>query len=76
MVDDSETNRLLLRELVESPRRRVTLASSGEEALALAQQQLYDLVLMDIRMGGMDGVETAVRSGNSVPSGPNDRLSR
>ncbi|MBY5925524.1 MULTISPECIES: ATP-binding protein [Halomonas] len=59
VVDDSETNRLLLRELVESPRRRVTLASSGEEALALAQQQLYDLVLMDIRMGGMDGVETA-----------------
>ncbi|KJZ12371.1 hypothetical protein TW86_12110 [Halomonas sp. S2151] len=58
IVDDSETNRLLLRELVEGPERRVTLATSGEEALALAQQQLYDMVLMDIRMGGMDGVET------------------
>ncbi|GEN22495.1 histidine kinase [Halomonas cupida] len=57
IVDDSEPNRLLLKELIEGPSRRLTLASSGEEAIALAQQQDFDMVLMDIRMKGIDGVE-------------------
>ncbi|WP_346302041.1 ATP-binding protein, partial [Halomonas sp. BM-2019] len=57
-VDDTESNRLLLRELLQGPGIVVTPAASGEEALALAQRQPYDLVLMDIRMPGMDGVET------------------
>ncbi|WP_302142163.1 ATP-binding protein [Halomonas alkalicola] len=55
-VDDTESNRLLLRELVAGPGIEVSLAASGEEALALARQQPFDLVLMDIRMPGMDGV--------------------
>ena len=58
VVDDSETNRLLLKELIQGPGREVTLVASGEEALALAQQRVFDLVLMDIRMHGMDGIET------------------
>lgn len=57
IVDDSEPNRLLLKELIEGPSRRLTLASSGEEAIALAHQQDFDLVLMDIRMKGVDGFE-------------------
>jgi two-component system sensor histidine kinase BarA len=36
----------------------VDLAASGEEALAMFQAGHYDLVLMDIRMPGMDGVQT------------------
>ena len=55
-VDDTESNRLLLRELVAGPGIEVRLAASGEEALALAREQTFDLVLMDIRMPGMDGV--------------------
>ncbi|MFY0992508.1 ATP-binding protein [Halomonas sp. C05BenzN] len=57
-VDDTESNRLLLRELIQRPGLVVDLAASGEEALAMAQERCYDLVLMDIRMPGMDGVET------------------
>ncbi|MCA1770151.1 MAG: response regulator [Halomonas sp.] len=57
-VDDTESNRLLLRELIAGPGVEVSLAASGEEALALAREQAFDLVLMDIRMPGMDGVET------------------
>lgn len=57
-VDDSESNRLLLRELLAAPGLEIRLASSGEEALMVARQQVFDLVLMDIRMPGMDGVET------------------
>ncbi|MBS9402175.1 response regulator [Halomonas sp. TRM85114] len=58
VVDDTESNRLLLRELISQPGIDIELAASGEEALAMAQGQRYDLVLMDIRMPGMDGVET------------------
>ena len=36
-------------------------ASSGSEALALVEQLRPDLVLLDVRMPGMDGVETARR---------------
>ncbi|MFO8046255.1 MAG: ATP-binding protein [Halomonas sp.] len=57
-VDDTESNRLLLSELITGPGVQVSLAASGEEALALAREHTFDLVLMDIRMPGMDGVET------------------
>ncbi|ATJ82281.1 ATP-binding protein [Halomonas beimenensis] len=58
VVDDTESNRLLLKELIQGPELEVGLAASGEEALAMAQETRFDLVLMDIRMRGMDGVET------------------
>ncbi|OBX35823.1 signal transduction histidine-protein kinase BarA [Halomonas elongata] len=59
-VDDTESNRLLLKELILGAGSgvEVSLAASGEEALALARHTTFDLVLMDIRMQGMDGVET------------------
>ncbi|MDR5868210.1 ATP-binding protein [Halomonas koreensis] len=58
VVDDTESNRLLLKELIGGPQLEVGLAASGEEALAMAQETRFDVVLMDIRMRGMDGVET------------------
>ncbi|MFG6178172.1 ATP-binding protein [Halomonas sp. THAF12] len=58
VVDDTESNRLLLQELIRGPQLEVSLAASGEEALAMAQETHFDVVLMDIRMSGMDGVET------------------
>ncbi|MDI5985569.1 ATP-binding protein [Halomonas sp. M4R5S39] len=58
VVDDTESNRVLLRELIQRPGIEVELAASGEEALAMAQERRYAMVLMDIRMPGMDGVET------------------
>ncbi|APE29697.1 histidine kinase [Halomonas aestuarii] len=59
VVDDTESNRLLLRELLAGSGVTVTLVSSGTEALSLAHRRDFDLVLMDIRMAGMDGLETA-----------------
>jgi len=55
-VDDNDANRRLLGELLAGPGLEVTLASSGEQALALGHRQHFDLVLMDIRMPGMDGI--------------------
>ncbi|TFH85443.1 response regulator [Billgrantia azerbaijanica] len=60
VVDDNASNRRLLRELLSRPALAVEEAASGEEALALAEGQRFDLVLMDIRMPGMDGVETTL----------------
>ncbi len=64
IVDDNETNRLILREMLVRNRAKVTEASSGAEALAeLARARAagrpYRLMLLDYRMPGMDGVEVA-----------------
>ncbi|MGQ4877330.1 ATP-binding protein [Billgrantia sp. LNSP4103-1] len=58
VVDDNTINRRLLRELLKRPGLELAEAKSGEEALALAEGETFQLVLMDIRMPGMDGIET------------------
>ncbi|WP_232090645.1 ATP-binding protein [Billgrantia diversa] len=58
VVDDNAINRRLLRELLQRPGLELIEADSGEEALAMAEGRSFQLVLMDIRMPGMDGVET------------------
>ncbi|WP_111412322.1 HAMP domain-containing sensor histidine kinase [Billgrantia lactosivorans] len=58
VVDDNGINRRLLRELLQRPGLELVEAASGEEALALAESPPFHLVLMDIRMPGMDGIET------------------
>ncbi|MCE8051401.1 response regulator [Halomonas daqingensis] len=57
VVDDNTINRRLLRELLQRPGLELAEAASGEEALALAEGEAFHLVLMDIRMPGMDGIE-------------------
>lgn len=46
----------------------VAEANDGHQALALAQEMLPDIVLMDIKMGDWDGVTATRRIRNSVPS--------
>ncbi|EWH02938.1 ATP-binding protein [Halomonas sp. BC04] len=58
VVDDNASNRRLLKDMLQRPGLWIEEAGSGEEALALAESERFDLVLMDIRMPGMDGVET------------------
>jgi two-component system, NarL family, sensor histidine kinase BarA len=57
VVDDILSNRLLVKELLDQAGLECLLAASGEEALALAHEHSVGLVLMDIRMPGMNGVE-------------------
>lgn len=58
IVDDNASNRELLKAMLETEQLRVTLAGSGQEALTFALNHTADIVLMDIRMPGMDGVQT------------------
>ncbi len=57
IVDDEEGIRLLYKEEFEEEGCEVVLAASGEEALEKLEHEKVDLVLLDIKMPGMDGIE-------------------
>ena len=58
IVDDDEHQRLLYQEEFERDGYTAVLASSGQEAVAIVAAQDVDVVVLDIAMPGMDGVET------------------
>jgi two-component system invasion response regulator UvrY len=62
-VDDQAVFRRVAREVIEATAgfRALGEASCGEEALRLADQVDPDLVLVDVRMPGIDGLETTRR---------------
>lgn len=66
LVDDREENLLVLRKILSSSGAQLIEAKSGSEALALAFQQDFALVLMDVNMPDMSGYE-AVSLINSSP---------
>jgi signal transduction histidine kinase len=59
IVDDDPGSRVALRELLEGPGQEVILADSGEEALRRILKRDFAVILLDVRMPGMDGFETA-----------------
>lgn len=59
LVDDEETVRYVISQTLEEQGCRVTSASDGEEALGLLEETDYDLILLDLRIPGMSGWETA-----------------
>ena len=60
-VDDNPDNLKLIRTLLEDLGVDVSDAGNGEDALTLLNQKPFDLVLTDIQMPGMDGLELAQR---------------
>jgi DNA-binding NtrC family response regulator len=58
IVDDEERFRINLHKILRSQGLTVTSKSSGAEALEELKLQPYDVVLLDIRMPGMDGLTT------------------
>lgn len=61
VVDDNALNRDLVMALLEQHQFVLDQASNGQEALDAVMNTRYDLVLMDIQMPGMDGLETTTK---------------
>ena len=59
LAEDNPVNALLVQTLLKREGCTVELAGTGEEALQALARGRYDLVLMDMRMPGMDGPSTA-----------------
>jgi len=57
LAEDNPVNQLLASRLLEKRGHRVVVAANGREALAALEKESYDLVLMDIQMPEMDGLE-------------------
>jgi CheY-like chemotaxis protein len=65
LVEDNHVNQMLALRLLEKQGHEVVLAGNGREALDVVSRQSFDLVLMDLQMPEMDGLETtaAIRAG-------------
>jgi len=61
VVDDELANRRVLEAILVPEGFRVIQAKTGNEALALVEHEVVDLVLLDILMPGIDGIETCRR---------------
>lgn len=58
VVDDSATNRLVAKHMLTSFGVEVVTAEDGMQALSLASAKLFNLILLDISMPGIDGYQT------------------
>ena len=61
LVEDNETNMKLSLFLLESAKHTVLTATNAEAGLALAREQHPDLILMDIQLPGMDGLQATAQ---------------
>lgn len=64
-VDDNPANLTLVRETLKD-RYKVSVVTSGEQALRFLEKKQPDLILLDVCMPGMDGIET-LKHINQIP---------
>ena len=67
LAEDIHINAFLAKTVLEKARHRVDVAQSGAEVLELLQAGEYDLILMDIEMPVMDGIQATrqIRNGGA-----------
>lgn len=71
LVDDDPVNREVGEAILNRLGHRPTLAGNGASAVALARDHAFDVILMDLHMPDMDGVEAASRIGKlDLPKTP------
>ena len=61
LCEDNELNQRLIRAILSEKGYSIDLAENGEKGLKLAEENTYDLILMDIQMPLMDGYETTLK---------------
>ena len=57
VVDDDRSTRLFMRAFLEAEHYTVSLAENGEDALEVMEKEHIDLVVLDIMMPGLDGIQ-------------------
>jgi signal transduction histidine kinase/ligand-binding sensor domain-containing protein/DNA-binding response OmpR family regulator len=57
LAEDNPVNQVVAARLLERRGHEVTVVANGQEAVAAVEREIYDLVLMDVQMPGMDGFE-------------------
>ncbi len=57
IIDDNEMNRRVLDGFLSKDSHMLTMLESGEEALEICQSERFDVIICDIRLLGMDGME-------------------
>ncbi|WP_299761963.1 response regulator [uncultured Dokdonia sp.] len=67
VVDDNRINQKITQKILEKRQFQCSLADDGEQAIALVKENTYDLILMDIHMPKVDGVQAtkAIRTFNT-----------
>ncbi|MBR1860134.1 MAG: response regulator [Selenomonadaceae bacterium] len=58
VVDDNPMNLMVFKSLLKQTKVKIDMANSGDEAILLTQDKKYDIIFLDHRMPGMDGIET------------------
>ena len=61
LAEDTEANALLVKTRLELQGHRLTTARDGRQAVSAFQDQAFDIILMDIHMPEMDGLEATAR---------------
>src|SRR5688500_14217113 len=67
VVDDEEPIRLTMSDLLRRRGYEVMTAETGESALALIHQRPFDLLLLDLKMPGLSGIDVAKRARERLP---------
>jgi len=67
VVDDEEVIRVLFRDVLEDMGYRVRVAANGESAIKVLEEEPFDLIITDIRMPGIDGMELLRISKENYP---------
>ncbi len=70
VVEDNVTNRAVVSHVLKQRGHEVTAATTGVEAVTLAAERRFDVILMDVQMPGMDGYEAtaAIRAQSGGPN--------
>ena len=71
IVDDIVMNRILLKEVLKEITNQIIEAKNGLEAIEILKSSEIDIILMDIEMPKMNGIETTIYIRNKFPSPKN-----